>query len=66
MAPPKAAEVLPGEVPDRRDERSGDHAEAATRRLTLHRALLTLSPRRRAGQAAAIVPELDPTLGGVR
>jgi RNA polymerase sigma-70 factor (sigma-E family) len=97
---PKVAEVLPGELPDRHDDRSGDHAESATRRLTLHRALLMLSPKQRAavvlryfedqteaeaaelmgvsistvktqtGRALdklrAIVPELDPTMGGAR
>ncbi|HET9516714.1 MAG TPA: SigE family RNA polymerase sigma factor [Actinoplanes sp.] len=44
---PKVAEVLPGELPDR-SAGGGDQAELTTRRVTLHRALLTLSPRQRA------------------
>jgi RNA polymerase sigma-70 factor (sigma-E family) len=43
---PRIAETMPGTVPD--SGRTGDHADATTTRVVLHRALRELSPRQRA------------------
>ncbi|MFE9658388.1 SigE family RNA polymerase sigma factor [Micromonospora sp. NPDC006431] len=44
----KVAEVLPGDLPDASDRRSHDDAESITQRMTVERALRSLSPRQRA------------------
>jgi RNA polymerase sigma-70 factor (sigma-E family) len=44
----KVPEVLPGDLPEPRDRPSHDDAEAITRRMTVERALRSLSPRQRA------------------
>jgi len=45
---PKVAEALPGDDLERHGGRTDDPAEATVRRVTLQRALLTLSPKQRA------------------
>jgi RNA polymerase sigma factor (sigma-70 family) len=45
---PKVAEALPGDGLERHGGTIDDPAEAAVRRVTLQRALLSLSPRQRA------------------
>lgn len=45
---PKVAEALPGDSLERHCGRTDDPAEEAARRVTLHRALLALSPKQRA------------------
>ena len=45
---PKVAEALPGDGLDRHGGSTDDPAEAAVRRITVQRALLSLSPRQRA------------------
>jgi RNA polymerase sigma-70 factor (sigma-E family) len=45
---PKVVETLPGDGLERHGGSTDDPAEAAVRRVTLQRALLTLSPRQRA------------------
>jgi RNA polymerase sigma-70 factor (sigma-E family) len=44
----KVAEVLPGDLPEPRDQPRHDDAESITRRMTVERALRSLSPRQRA------------------
>jgi RNA polymerase sigma-70 factor (sigma-E family) len=44
----RVAEVLPGDLPEPRDHPSRDDAESAVRRMTVERALWSLSPRQRA------------------
>ncbi|HEV7710917.1 MAG TPA: SigE family RNA polymerase sigma factor [Asanoa sp.] len=44
----KVTEVLPGDLPEPRDRHGQDDPESITRRMTVERALRSLSPRQRA------------------